>query len=269
MASLDTALLTIGGLNELASQNTCIHRRDPRAKLIATAMFIVTVISFDKYAVSALLPLVLYPVTIIALGNIPVRAITRKLLIASPFAVMIGIFNPFLDHQIVMQFGSIPISGGLISFASILLRFVLTVSAALILIAVTGFESVCLALERLKISRVFVVQLLFLYRYLFILVEEALRIRRAYMLRSPGARGVAMRVYGSLSGQLLLRTLSRAQHIHQAMLCRAFDGRIRLARSFQADVLDIVFVLAWGLFFFLARTYNLPMLLGSYVEGLR
>lgn len=268
MASIDTALVSIGGLNELASQNTCIHRRDPRAKLITTVLFIVTVLSFDKYAVSALLPLVLYPVTLSALGNIPSRAITRKLMIAAPFAVLVGIFNPLFDRQTLLSIGTLPISGGVVSFTSILLRFALTVSAALILVAVTGFESVCLALERLRVPRVFVVQLLLLYRYLFVLLEEGLRIRRAYILRSPGVRGVAMRDYGSLAGQLLLRTLSRAQRIHQAMLGRAFDGRIRLVRSFQADGLDVVFVLAWAGFFVLTRMYNLPVLLGACVEGL-
>ena len=268
MAAIDTALVSIGGLNELASQNTCIHRLDPRTKLIATVMFIITVVSFDKYAVSALLPLVLYPVTMSALGNIPGRSITRKLLIASPFAVMIGIFNPFLDRQVLMHLGGLPISGGLISFASIVVRFILTVSAALLLVAVTGFEAVCLALERLKVPRVFVVQLLFMYRYLFVLVEEGLRIRRAYAMRSPGSTGVDLRVYGSLAGHLLLRTLNRAQRIHQAMLCRGFDGRIRLVRSFKATLADVLFVLAWGLFFVLVRRYNIPVLLGSWLEGL-
>lgn len=268
MAAIDTALVTIGELNELASQDTCIHRRDARAKLITTVMFIITVVSFDKYAVAALLPLVLYPVAISALGNIPSHVITRKLLIASPFAIMIGIFNPILDRQILMHLGSLPISGGLISFTSILLRFILTVSAALILVAVTGFEAVCLALERMKIPRVFVVQLLFLYRYIFVLVEEGLRVRRAYAMRSPGAHDVALRVYGSLVGHLLLRTLNRAQNIHRAMLCRGFDGRIRLARSFKANLADVLFVLVWGLFFILVKRYNIPLLLGIWVEGL-
>lgn len=267
MPGIDTALVSIGGLNELASQDTWVHRLDPRAKLITTLLFIVAVVSFDKYAVSALLPLVLYPVALAAVGNIPAGAITRKLLIAAPFAVLIGIFNPFFDRQVLLHIGGLPVSGGVISFTSILLRFILTVSAALLLIAVTGFESVCLALERLKVPRAFVVQLLFLYRYLFVLLEEGLRIRRAYALRAGDTRGVAIRHYGSLSGQLLLRTLDRAQRIHQAMLCRGFDGRVRLARSLRFASRDLVFILAWGLYFLLARRYNLPVLMGVMVEG--
>lgn len=268
MASIDAALVSIGGLNDLASQDTHIHRLDPRAKLITTVLFIVTVVSFGKYEVTALLPLALYPVVLTALGNIPTGAIIRKVLIVSPFAILIGIFNPFLDRQVLIHIGGLPVSGGVISFASILLRFVLTVSAALLLIAVTGFEAVCLALERLRVPRAFVVQLLFLYRYLFVLLEEGLRIRRAYALRAGDVRGVAMRHFGSLSGQLLLRTLDRAQRIHQAMLCRGFDGRIRLKGALRAGLADVMFVLFWCLFFFLARRYNLPFLLGAFVEGI-
>ena len=68
-----------------------------------------------------------------------------------------------------------PVSGGWLSFLSILIKFVLTVSTAFLLIAVTSFPGICEALERLKLPKVFVIQLLFLYRYLFVLLEESPR----------------------------------------------------------------------------------------------
>ena len=56
--------------------------------------------------------------------------------------------------------------------------------AALTLIAVTGFNAVCLALDKLGTPRVFVIQLVFLYRYVFVLVDEAARMVRARSLRT-------------------------------------------------------------------------------------
>lgn len=263
MAGIETALLSIGSLNELALQKSAIHTLDPRAKLITTLIFIITVVSFNKYDLSSLLPLVMYPVVLISVGNIPVGQIGRKLVLAAPFAVAVGIFNPFFDRTIITQLGPIGITGGWISFISLLLRFVLTVSAALILIATTGFEAMCLALDRLKVPRVFVTQLLFMYRYLFVLIAEALRVVRAYRLRAPQSSRIDFKVFGTLAGQLLLRTISRAQRIHLAMLSRGFDGHMHLARTMDAGKKDIVFILAWSSFFIMARVFNIPQFLGE------
>ena len=66
---------------------------------------------------------------------------------------VITIFNPLFDQQTLLQLGPLAISGGWVSFVSILLRFALTVFAALILIATTSFTGVCMALERLGAPR--------------------------------------------------------------------------------------------------------------------
>jgi cobalt/nickel transport system permease protein len=267
MGRIQSALWDIGTLDELADQDTPLHRLDPRAKLITTLLFIAAVTSFDRYEVAALMPFTLYPAVLISVGRLPVGRLLKKGLLAAPFAVFIGIFNPLLDREIVLRIGSIGISGGWISFASILIRFTLTVSAALILVAGTGFEALCMALVRLKVPRVFVVQLLLLYRYLFLLMEEGARMVRAHALRAFGERAIRIRVFGSLVGQLLLRTLGRGQRIHVAMLCRGFDGEVRLVRSMRMGVGDVCFVMGWSTFFVMARLYNLPHLLGSLVLG--
>ena len=82
---------------------------------------------------------------LIAVGNLPPGYLAKKMLLAAPFAFFIGIFNPLLDRAVMVHLGPLGISGGWVSFASIMLRFVLTVSAALILIAGTGLNAVCLA----------------------------------------------------------------------------------------------------------------------------
>lgn len=265
MAKLETAFLDLGALDALAGRDTPLHRLDPRAKLVTTFLFILTVVSFGKYEIAALLPFLLYPATLIALGELPAGMLARKLLWVAPFAVLVGLFNPLLDRQILLHLGPVGISGGWLSFLSILLRFALTVSAALILIASTGFTAVCMALERLGAPRVFALQLLFLYRYLFVLVDEAARMVRARALRTFRGRGGGMRVFASLVGQLLLRTLDRAQRIHLAMLCRGFDGEIRMLRPLRIGRAEIAFVAGWAALFLLFRLVHLPRLLGGLI----
>jgi cobalt/nickel transport system permease protein len=268
MAKIESSLLNIGYLETLSCQQTPLHRLDPRVKLLTTLVFIVAVVSFGKYEITGLIPFIIYPVTLIAVGNLPPGYLAKKILLAAPFAFFIGIFNPLLDRAILVHLGPVGISGGWVSFASIMIRFILTVSAALILVAGTGLNAVCLALERMGAPASFVVQLLFLYRYIFVLTDEALRLVRARSLRSFQGRGLGFRVVGYLIGQLLLRTLERAQRIHRAMLSRGFDGKIRLVRSSAIHLKDAGFLVGWVTLFVLMRWYNIPYLLGHLVMGL-
>jgi len=182
-----------------------------------------------KYDLSGLMPLFLYPVALIALGNLPPSQLLGKLLAASPFALLVGVFNPFLDRTVLIQIGSVHISGGWISYASILRRFTLTVSEALILVSTTGFNSVCRALACMKAPKSLTLQFMLLYRYIFVLAEEASRMFKAWSLRSVMRKRMPLKVFVSLMGQLLIRALDRAQRVHMAMLSRGFDGEIHLS----------------------------------------
>ncbi|MCJ7596797.1 MAG: cobalt ECF transporter T component CbiQ [Desulfobacterales bacterium] len=267
MVNIGSSLFDLGSLDRISNQETVIHALDPRVKVVVTLTFIVAVVSFGKHEVSGLMPFFIYPAVLVALADIPVRYLFRKLLIVSPFALMIGLFNPFLDREILVNLGPIGLSGGWISFISIMLRFALTVGAGLILIACTGFNAICHALEKMGAPRVFVIQLLFLYRYLFVLTEEASRMVRARALRSFPGKGMGMRIFGYLVGHLLLRTLDRAHRIHLAMLSRGFDGEIRILRPMRLGMRDLTFLLGWSGLIVAMRFYDLPRLLGNLVTG--
>ena len=265
MVKLDKHFFDIGYMDTLSSQQTPIHQLDPRAKLITSLVFITTVISFGKYEISALLPYFLYPVFLAAMGNVPPVYLLKKLLIVSPFAVMIGIFNPLIDRDILVNIEGIGISGGWVSFVSILTRFTLTVGVALTLIAVTGFNAVCLALDKLGTPKVFVVQLVFLYRYVFVLVDEAARMVRARSLRTFEGGGSGLKAYGPLVGHLLLRTMDRAQRVYMAMCCRGFDGDIRILKPLRFGPMEIGFTVGWSALFILMRFYHVPSQLGGII----
>lgn len=267
MASIEAGLYNLGRLDQLARQDTAVHRLDPRAKVVTTFVYLVCVVSFGKYDVLALLPFVVFPVALAAEGNLPFGFLARRLLAVAPFAVLVGAFNPLLDREVVAQVGDLSISGGWVSYASIILRFLLTASAALVLVGTTGLNGVAMAIQRLGAPRVFATQLLFLYRYIFVLADEALRMWRARSLRSFGRRGLGLSVYGQILGHLLLRTYARAQRVYQAMTCRGFDGTVRVVGRLHLRAADVAFTLGWSAFFVLARLYDLPLLLGRLVTG--
>ena len=262
-----TDWIEIGRMDELGRMDTPVHRLDARAKAIVTLAFIVVVMSFPRHDVSALTPFLLYPVALLALGRIPARHILKKILVAAPFALVIGICNPLLDRHPVAAVGPLVITGGWLSFASIMLRFAMTVGAALALVACTGIYRLGAGIEQLGVPRVFVVQLLFLYRYLFVVADEGVKLVRGVELRSGGTRAPRLRVYGSLIGHLLLRSMDRAERVYRAMAARGFDGEIRVPRRSSFRWPDCAFVCGWTAFFAAARAWNLADVLGRCLTG--
>lgn len=267
MADIMQSLYNIRFLDEFAGKNSIIHNIHPLAKLITTMVFLITVVSFGKYEITGLLPFVLYPVIIIALAEIPLLPMLKRVLLVAPLIVGIGAFNPLFDNSTVFYLGGLHLSGGWISFFSIIIKFILAVLAALTIVATTGMDRIASALRMLRIPRVFVLQLLLTYRYISVLSEEAARTVRAYKLRAPLARGIQPGVWGSLTGNLLLRTFDRAQSVYQAMVQRGFKGEYRTGYDRGMAAKDILYICGWVLFFSAARFYNIPVLIGTMVTG--
>lgn len=267
MASINQALLDLKRLDQLAAGDTPLHRLDPRAKVLATLVFVVSVLSFGSYELSGLVAFFLFPACLIALGRLPAGYLVAKVALVAPFAVAVGMFNPFFDRNVLVQLGPLDITGGWISFFSIVLRTALTVGAALTLTALTGFPAICGALDRLGMPRAFAMQLLFLYRYLFVLTEEGARASRARELRSFGSSGHGPKSCASLLGHLLLRTWRRAERMHMAMLARGFSGVLPGREGARFGAPEFVFLLVWCAACIALRLNNAPRLLGALVTG--
>jgi cobalt/nickel transport system permease protein len=267
MTSIEGTLLDFKRLDLLATKDTALHRLDGRAKVLVVLVFIISVVSFGKYELSAMLPFFLFPVAMTSLAALPAGYIARKVALVIPFALVIGMFNPVFDREVLVQLGPVEISGGWISCASIVVRAILTVSAAFVLVSVTGFPVICRTLEQLGMPRVFVMQLLFLYRYLFVLTEEGVRVSRARELRSFGNRGRGMMSYGALAGHLLLRTFERAERIHSAMLGRGFTGQFHCLKTSRFGKREILFLLGWSACFAVFRFWNMSQFVGGVITG--
>ncbi len=265
MRNIVTAWLDLHYLDDLARQASFFHRLHPAGKLVITLAFAVTAASFDKYEIAGLLPLFFYPLAVMALGRLPSSRLLQRLLLVSPVVLLVGLFNPLLDRTPHDVAGLFTIAGGWLSFLSLTLKLTLTTTAALLLIATTKLPAIGAALRQLGLPRALVVQLLLLHRYLFVLLEEVGRIAQACELRSAPGKGLPYGAWGSLLGQLLLRTVSRAERIYQAMRCRGFDGEIRLLMLRPMQARDYWHLLAWCGFFLLCRFVNLPHAFGHFL----
>ncbi len=250
-------------LDRHAYADTPVHRLDARAKVVTTFIFILTVVSYGKYAIAPLIPFVLFPLSLAILGFVPARLIMKRLLIASPFIVFIGLFNPLIDRTPALQLGDVVITGGWISFISILLRGFLCIFAAIVLIATTSFPKITQALRSLGVPRVLVVQLMLLYRYLFLLIEEAGRMNRARKLRA-GTSKTSLSTAASMLSSLLVRTVDRGDSVWLAMKARGFEGELKTMRREKWSLRDTLFLLIIPLFCAVLRIYPITYLVGKW-----
>ena len=83
-----------------------------------------------------------------------------------PLIFFMGLFNPFFDREIIVYWGSVPVTGGMLSMATLFLKGILALSAGYLLIATTSVMDICMALRMLYVPQIFVTMMLLIYRYL-------------------------------------------------------------------------------------------------------
>jgi cobalt/nickel transport system permease protein len=267
MSHVETALHHVGTLDELSARDTAAARLDPRCKLAGAIAFVAVVASFGRLELGRLVPLVALFLLAVPLCDVPWRGLLLRLAVASPFALGIAAFEPFLDRRPALSLAGVQLTTGEIAFAVILTKFALSLGAALLLVATTGFDAVCAALGRLGAPRVVVAQLSLTYRYLFVLGGEAGRMLRAHALRAPALRRPTVRTAGTLIGHLLIRSLDRAERIHHAMLARGFSGRFPVRRPWRLRTADLLFVLCVVVLLAAVRLVDVAGLVGLTASG--
>ena len=87
-----------------------------------------------------------------------------------------------------------------------------------------------------------------MYRYVFVLVDEMLRMRRARDSRNfGGGRRRQLKTIGNMIGTLFIRSYERGERIYAAMLSRGFDGKVRSLRQLRFKRADAYFGAAFAL----------------------
>lgn len=228
-----------------------IHQLDPRVKVLIAVGFILSnaILPDGSWAAFALTWLMLLWMN--DLAKLGLGFTLKKSLIALPFALVAvsAVFAPIGQPLAVWDLGFItliPTDAGLIRFLSIMLRSWLSVQAAILLVATTQFPDLIHALEHLRLPRTLTTIIAFLFRYLFVLTNEAFRMTRARDARSAGLPGRKsggnltwrVKTTGSMAGQLFTRSYERSDRIYQAMISRGYAGHIRTLNPHEMDRSD-------------------------------
>ena len=254
-------------MDALAAEHSPIHALHPLCKLFSTILYICVVVSFPKYNFSGLVMMVLYPVIVFQVSGIPVSLCFYKLRIVLPLVCAVGLANPFLDHTPLLQLGTITVTGGVVSMVTLMLKGLFSLMASFLLIATTSIDALCAALRRLQVPGILTTLLLLTYRYIGVMLEEVSVMTEAYSLRAPGQKGIHISAWGSFLGQLLMRSMDRAEELYGSMVLRGFTGNFFYADIPSFRFQDFLYTAAWAAAFLCARFFDIPGLLGSLFVG--
>ncbi len=216
-----------------------LHRLDPRVKVVVTVLFILSNALLPDGAWLAFGLAWLFLLGVNLLSGLGIGFTFRRSLVALPFAlvaltVLFSIPGRPLTSFHVLAWDLTITDAGLLRFVSILIRSWLSVQMAVLLVAVVRFPDLIHALEHLRVPSVLTTIIAFLYRYLFVLVDEVFRLMRARESRSASISGKRFggslpwraRVAGNMAGQLFLRSYERSDRVYNAMLARGYTGHM-------------------------------------------
>jgi cobalt/nickel transport system permease protein len=217
-------------LEKWSRGNSGLHRRDPRAKTLALLVFLVILATAGRavpYLAAMLLGL-LWSALIWA--RVPVAAAMTRACVVLSFTLPFVVLSILIGESDRALF--------------LLLKSYVSALAVVVLVATTPMTMLLRGLESAGVPRFLLMVAQFLYRYLFVIAEEAQHMRTAARSRGGSARGAGFRAAAGAVGALFARSYGRAEDIHRAMLARGFTGRLRSLGSLRFTAADAVFTAA-------------------------
>jgi cobalt/nickel transport system permease protein len=247
-------------LDPYRSRSSLYHRLDARVKLVFSLAFILTSALIPHGAWPAYILLFTVAIIVELLSDLGVGYVLKRSVLALPFvlAALPVIFTyQHGDVVFTISIGSWTLqaySGGVERFISVALKSWLSLQVAIVLAASTPFPDLLRAMRAIHIPRLIVAIFGLMWRYLFVLVDEAMRLMRARASRSSHSDQAGLktggsiawrgRVTGGMAGSLFLRGIERSDRIYMAMLARGYDGEIRTFPLPQLSSLDRIFLVA-------------------------
>jgi cobalt/nickel transport system permease protein len=237
-------------IDRYSERSSLVHGLDPRTKILTAITFVIMVVLTPPGEWPAFAIYFVFLALLTLISKVPPLYILKRSLVVIPFVLLIGIFIPFLktgsssgSYNIWMW--DIPKSN-LILFGSIIIKSWLSVISLVLLTATTKFSDVLKGLEQLRMPKVMVMILSFMYRYIFVLTDEVLRMKQARDSRSFGEkRSRQIKTIGNMIGTLFLRSYERGERVYAAMVSRGFDGEIRTLSSTTMRAADLLYTFSF------------------------
>lgn len=235
-------------LDKYSEFHSIIHNLDPRTKILAATMLILSVVLTNPLNFFNFLIYFILIIFIAIFAKINIFYILKRASIALPFVILVSAFVPFFKEGEVIgsyniYFFKLNVTReGLIIIWNVAIKSYLSSMSLVLLSSTTPFSKLLKGFEKLGLPIIFVMILSFMYRYIFVLVDETLKMNNAMHARNVRLDHIRkLTVLGNVVGALFLRTYERAERIYMVMVSRGFDGHVRLVDDLQFTKSDFLF----------------------------
>ncbi|MEJ2634765.1 MAG: cobalt ECF transporter T component CbiQ [Calditrichia bacterium] len=207
-----------------------VHKADPRLKVIMMVLYILVVVAIPYSAKHYFMYLTVIPVVLALASGVSFFHFLSKLSKIYPMIFLITFLLPFFPggNGVGYHWGFLKIyEPGLQKFLMINIKSILAMFMSIVLTTTTDFSMLLKGMEKLKVPRVMIIILSFMYRFIFLLIDETERMLMAFQ-----SRYIRLPVFTRLKmlarqiGVLFIRTYERGERVYQAMDARGFSGEI-------------------------------------------
>jgi len=222
-----------------------VHAIDPRAKVLALFTLLIVCVTTPPGEWWAFCIYAAIVVVIATASSVPARYLLTRVLVVLPFILVVAVFVPVMHKGGgSVDLGLFHVSrGGLVVLWNVTVKSLIAVSCLILLSSTTPFADLMHALERLHIPRFFTLVASFMYRYLFLIIDEEERMRRARDSRNFRGRWIwQSKVIGHMIASLFLRSQERSERVYKAMCARGFDGTFPRSKESKMSASDFFFM---------------------------
>ncbi len=235
----------------MITTNRLVENLDPRAKIVSFLAIILCIIltPITRYKDFQLYFLLILSLTFFS--GTTVGQVFKRACVLIPFILAMALFVPFLKEGQVWGYLSVGYwkfavtYEGAWMFLNVMVKSSLSILLFVLASSTTTFPDFLKGLDMLRAPRLLIMLTSFMYRYIFVLIEEARRLIRARAMRYFGLRyKEQFFVVGYMVGGLFIRTFERAERIYSAMVLRGFSGEIPCVKRFKLSYKDFLFTAA-------------------------
>jgi cobalt/nickel transport system permease protein len=219
-------------IDQYSCLNGFLHKMDARIKII---IFCGVVLFIVLTPACSFFPLIFYAVLVLGLikvSRVPLSFIVSRSIFFMPFVLIVA-FSIFIgagqDRLVFLSF--------------ILAKAYLAAFSMMILMSTVCFQDFLKALEKMRCPVIFLMIFSFMYRYIYLLADEWMRMDEARGSRTiVKRRWFKIRTLANMIGCLFIRSYERGEEVYLAMRARGYEGSNKTLYRSVIKKKDVVFL---------------------------
>ncbi|HEX2971281.1 MAG TPA: cobalt ECF transporter T component CbiQ [Tepidisphaeraceae bacterium] len=195
-------------LDHYSRLDSVIHRLPAAVKLASAMGLVIGLVLTQNGQWPLFAAAAVFLAGVAFLSRIPLRFIVLRLLWLEPFVLTIALLAIFQPD-------------GVRIFAILLIKSTLCLLTMILLSNTTPFSELLRVLRAVRVPALLLTTLALMYRYVFVLLDESQRMRRARQSRTfTASRWHLWKSTATVLGQLFIRASERAERVYSAMWAR-------------------------------------------------